>query len=192
MTWCIERKRIETERLILRPFAGEDAAAVQNYVALWDIARMTTRIPHPYPPGAAAEWIASHAAMEAEGGEAVFCICHEDRPIGATSLRRNIPHAEGPDTAEIGYWLAPAYWGRGLATESARALLAHAFDHPLLSALTSGHFQDNPASGRVLAKCGFRPAGDEQSWCEARQGFVTSRRVVLERAAWQAKRALAS
>ena len=192
MTWCIERKRLETKRLVLRPFEAADAEAVQGYVAEWDIARMTTRIPHPYPEGAAAEWIASHAQMEAEQGEAIFCITRDGRPMGATSLRRNNPFDEGPDTAEIGYWLAPAHWGQGLATETARALVTHGFGHPLLSALTSGHFADNPASGKVLAKCGFQPRPDEESWSEARQGFVTSKRLLLEREVWQTRQALAS
>ncbi|NIA68302.1 GNAT family N-acetyltransferase [Pelagibius litoralis] len=192
MTWLIERKRIETERLVLRPFEEADAAVVQTDVANWDIARMTTRIPHPYPAGAAAEWIASHGAAEKRHGEAIFCIAHEDQAVGAISLRRNDPAAVGPDTAEIGYWLTPRVWGRGLATESASALVAHAFDHPQVSGLTSGYFSDNPASGRVLAKCGFQPVDDEETWSEARQKFVTSKRLVLPRAAWQAEMGEAS
>ena len=192
MTWYIERKRIVTERLVLRPFTDADADAVQTYVALWDIARMTTRIPHPYPPGTAAEWIASHAAIEAQQGEAIFCISQDDAVVGAASLNRNNPAAEGAGTAEIGYWLAPQVWGRGLATESARALIAHAFDHPRLSGLTSGYFEDNSASGRVLVKCGFQPAEDEQTWSAARQGFVTSKRLALSRAVWRSQMGLAS
>ncbi len=187
MTWRIERKPIETERLVLRPFEEADAAAVQKNVANWDIARMTTRIPHPYPAGAAAEWIASHGVAEERHGEAVFCIAHEGQAAGAASLRRNNAGAQGPDTAEIGYWLTPRVWGRGLATESARALVAHAFTSPQLSGLTSGYFSDNPASGRVLAKCGFQPVEDEKTWSEARQDFVTSKRLVLPRSVWQAE-----
>lgn len=187
MTWRIERKRIETKRLVLRPFEEADAALVQTDVANWDIARMTTRIPHPYPAGAAAEWIASHGVAEERHGEAIFCIALEGRSVGAISLRRNNPDVQGPDTAEIGYWLTPGVWGQGLATESARALVPHAFTHPQLSGLTSGYFSDNPASGRVLAKCGFQPVEDEKTWSEARQDFVVSKRLVLPRAVWRAE-----
>lgn len=187
MTWLIERKRIATERLVLRPFVSDDAAAVQEYVALWDIARMTTRIPHPYPPGAAAEWIASHGSSEIKAVEAFFCITRDGEPIGAASLRRRLPPVDDADLVEVGYWLAPAHWGAGLATEATRALLAHAFTEPKVKAVTSGHFIDNPASGRVLAKCGFQPlAKDEEQWSEARQDFVTCKRFILEPAVWQA------
>ncbi len=184
MTWCIEREEIASERLLLRPFRAEDAETVQGHVSLWAIARMTTRIPHPYPDSAAAEWIASHATFEAENGETVFCIADGGRVIGAISLRRKNPGLQDPDTAEIGYWLAPGHWGRGYATEAARALLAYAFEEPRLHAVTSGHFGDNPASGRVLAKCGFQPTGDEREWSAARQDFVACKRFVLERAVW--------
>src|SRR3546814_15163490 len=59
--------RIETRRLRLRPFEAADAAAVEDCVGRWEIARMTTRIAHPYPKGAAATWIAGHAAARAPG-----------------------------------------------------------------------------------------------------------------------------
>ncbi|WP_299625669.1 GNAT family N-acetyltransferase [Pelagibius sp.] len=192
MTWCIERREIETERLRLRPFTAADAPAIQAYVSDWDIARMTTRIPHPYPEGAAADWIASHATSETKAGETIFCIARDGQPIGATSLRRRLPPAEESDVLEVGYWLARPHWGQGLATESTRALLAYAFTEPRVSAVTSGHFADNPASGRVLAKCGFRPTANDEEWSEARQGLVGCRRFILERAAWQAALDLAS
>src|SRR3546814_20125805 len=57
--------RIETRRLRLRPFEAADAAAVEDCVGRWEIARMTTRIAHPYPKGAAAPWIAGTAAARA-------------------------------------------------------------------------------------------------------------------------------
>ena len=192
MTWCIERREIETGRLLLRPFTAADAPTIQAHVSTWDIARMTTRIPYPYPAGAAAEWIASHAASETKAGETIFCIARDGQPIGATSLRRRLPPVEESDVLEVGYWLARPHWGQGLATESTRALLAHAFTEPRVSAVTSGHFADNPASGRVLVKCGFQPTADDEEWSEARQSFVVCRRFVLERTAWQAALDLAS
>src|SRR3546814_7093655 len=58
----------------------------------------------------------------------------------------------------MGYWIARPYWGLGFATEAGRQLLhiARAMNLPKLSA---GHFVDNPASGAVLRKLGFRPTG---------------------------------
>src|SRR3546814_10644279 len=66
--------RIESRRLRLRPFEAADAAAVEDCVGRWEIARMTTRIAHPYPKGAAATWIAGHAAARAQGSEHSFAI----------------------------------------------------------------------------------------------------------------------
>ena len=60
---------------------------------------------------------------------------------------------------EIGYWIARSHWGRGYATEAGRAAVAMARDTLRLRKLHSGHFLDNPASGRVLGKLGFRDLG---------------------------------
>src|SRR3546814_13447765 len=85
---------------------------------------MTTRIAHPYPKGAAATWIAGHAAARAQGSEHSFAITlqGEDQPIGAISLR----HSE-PGNLQPGYWLAPHPWRQGLATEAAQAPVVYGF-----------------------------------------------------------------
>ncbi len=173
---------LETERLILRPFAAADAAAVERHVALREVARMTTRIPHPYPAGAAADWIAGHQAAHDDASEYTFCIALKDQPdlpVGAAGLRR----VERGDY-ELGYWLAPAVWGRGLATEAARALVVYGFEKLGTEALQSGHFVDNPASGRVLEKAGFAANGIARQWSAARQDFVDCNRYLLTRETW--------
>lgn len=179
--------RLETERLILRPFAAADAEAVQGCCSRWEIACMTTRIAHPYPEGAAAAWIASHPTASDAGEEHVFCITSkdggEDRPIGAAGL-----HKTGIGNLELGYWLAPECWGHGLATEAAKAMVVLGFEKLQAEALNSGHFTDNPASGRVLEKAGFRANGIARQWSEARQDFVTCDRLLLTRESWQAAR----
>src|SRR3546814_16019835 len=90
--------RIETRRLRLRPFEAADAAAVEDCVGRWEIARMTTRIAHPYPKGAAAPRIAGHAAARAQGSEHSFAITlqGETHPIGAISLRTTAPVTPQP------------------------------------------------------------------------------------------------
>src|SRR5512138_194844 len=178
--------RIETRRLLLRPFAPADAAAVEGYVGRWEIARMTTRIAHPYPEGGAASWIAGHEAARQDGNEYTFAITlqSEDKTIGAVSLR----HAE-PGNWELGYWLAPGHWGQGLAAEAAQAMVVYGFEKLDAEALTSGHFADNPASGRVLEKAGFRANGIARQWSEARQDFVDANRFLLTRESWQRARA---
>jgi RimJ/RimL family protein N-acetyltransferase len=67
---------------------------------------------------------------------------------------------DGPaEQAELGYWIARAHWGRGYATEAARAVLDLAFQGLRLSRIEAGHFADNAPSARVLAKLGFAPQG---------------------------------
>jgi RimJ/RimL family protein N-acetyltransferase len=61
--------------------------------------------------------------------------------------------------AEIGYWLTRDVWGQGYATEAGQAVVSMARDSLRLRRLVSGHFVDNPASGRVLTKLGFHPTG---------------------------------
>jgi len=188
--------RIETERLILRPFVAADAAAAQRYGSLWEIACMTTRIPHPYPEGAAAEWIAGQRAAWEKGAEFTFAIQpgtgepgegHAIEPaVGAISLRKL-----EPGNFELGYWLAPARWGQGLATEAARAMVVYGFEKLGAEALNSGHFVDNPASGRVLEKAGFAANGIARQWSEARRDFVDANRFLLTRETWEKARAYA-
>jgi len=180
--------RLETEHLILRPFEAEDAEAVQRYVSLWEIARMTSRIPHPYPDDAAAEWITSHESQRASGREHTFCVVLKsapEAPIGACGLR-----FLEKGNWEIGYWLAPEHWGRGLATEAAKALVVYGFEKLEAEALNSGHFVDNPASGRVLEKAGFAANGIARQWSEARQDFTDSNRFLLTRETWEKARSL--
>jgi RimJ/RimL family protein N-acetyltransferase len=142
---------LTTDRLVLRPFRVGDAAAVQRHCGNWNIARMLARVPHPYTRAQAEAWIASHPAAGESGAEHVFCIEYGGEAIGSIGLRRI---EDG--VYDLGYWLGAPWWGRGLATEAARRIVRFAVDELCAARLTSGHFADNPASGRVLEKCGFR------------------------------------
>ena len=61
--------------------------------------------------------------------------------------------------AELGYWFSRSYWGHGIVTEAAAAVVSYGFEHLKLSTITSGFFVENPASGRVLRKLGFVETG---------------------------------
>jgi len=150
---------IKTDRLTLRPVQMSDAETVAALAGDCDVARMTSRIPHPYSLGQAQAWI-EHATG---GAEIVFAILHEGRLIGCTGYM-----PEGDGSAEVGYWIGKPYWNRGFATEAVRAVVAHAFGQSGIHTLDAGHFVDNPASARVLQKLGFAKL-DEGLWpCEAR------------------------
>ncbi|MFN7950397.1 MAG: GNAT family N-acetyltransferase [bacterium] len=148
---------LETARLILRPFQASDAPAVQRLAGAREIADTTLAIPHPYPDGAAAEWIATHAARFAAGTLAPFAVVTraDGLLVGATGLALVMAHAQG----ELGYWIGHADWGRGYATEAARALLDFGFRGLGLHRIQARHLTRNPASGRVMEKLGMRFEG---------------------------------
>lgn len=167
---------LKTERLLLRPFRMEDAHAVHTHCGNWNIARMLTRVPHPYRRDLAEIWIGRHEEDWRSGAEVTFCIDLDGDVIGAISLRRS---AGG--TYELGYWLGEPWWSKGFATEAARGAVRFAFEELGADKLTSGHFLDNPASGRVLEKCGFRYTGESMEPSEARGEAVAHRNFECKR-----------
>jgi RimJ/RimL family protein N-acetyltransferase len=162
----LELPHIKTERLLLRPFTLADAKEVQRLAGDRDIASTTASIPHPYDDGVAEQWIAMHQQRFAEGTWLNLAItCHrEGAVVGALGLRFELEH----DRAELGYWIGKPYWGRGYATEAARALLQYGFDKLGLHRIYARHFTRNPASGKVLYKIGMTHEGHrrqhEKKW----------------------------
>ena len=146
-----------TARLLLRPFAAEDAPTVEALVSAREVAEGTLTIPHPYPAGTAAAWIARQAAVwEAGTGVTYALVAHEDGAlVGAMGLAIAPAHRR----AELGYWVGVPHWNRGYATEAGRALLAYAFGPLELHRVEAHHFVRNPASGRVMQKLGMRHEG---------------------------------
>jgi RimJ/RimL family protein N-acetyltransferase len=164
----LEPVDIATERLRLRRFNRADAALIELYCSDPRVARMTERIPHPYPPGLAESFIRRVAAGTAdEVGWAIDAGEGEENGMIGTIMLR-LP---APGTARIGYWLAPAYWGTGYATEAAEAVVGFA-ERARLREVTARVFQDNAASIRVLLRAGFAYTGDGETWSVARGGMV--------------------
>jgi RimJ/RimL family protein N-acetyltransferase len=164
---------LATRRLILRPLRLLDASEIARFAGDWDVARMTGRIPYPYSREMAAGWIADLGP-----DEGVWAIevkdAAEQRRIGASPAGCCGYVATGDGSAEIGYWIAKPAWGRGYATEAARALVSHCFRTLRFARLTSSHFVDNPASGRVIEKLGFRRTGETVAHAEARKEDVAA------------------
>lgn len=143
---------LETARLILRPFQYTDGADVERLAGDRAIADTTKHIPHPYPEGAAAVWIATHADLWAAGTGAPFAIVERatEALIGGIGL---VIH-NASRSAEMGYWIGVPYWNKGYASEAARALLAFGFGLGL-HRIHAHHLARNPASGRVMQKIGM-------------------------------------
>lgn len=163
--------QMRSQRLSYRPIEPSDAGRVTALVGDWDIARMTSRIPHPYSLIDADLWIASIGE-----DEYVRVVELDGKLIGAVGY---IEAKTGE--AEIGYWIGKPWWGHGYATEAARALVDYCFASGRFQRLTCGHFYDNPASARVIAKLRFRRIGKGAQWCEARQAQVETVRYARRR-----------
>ena len=148
---------LETERLVLRPYLMADAPSVQQVCGDRAIADTTLAIPHPYPDGAAEQWISTHAESFRQGTEVTLAITLKpDRPvIGSVALSVNKKHQRG----ELGYMVAREHWNRGYCTEAARALMSFGFSTLGLDRIQAAHFPRNPASGRVMQKLGMTREG---------------------------------
>lgn len=142
---------VRTDRLFLRPAWLEDAPELTRAIAHEPVVRMLARVPWPYGEEHARAWIATPKdpyfpsllmTLPGEGGRIVGCVGMHAKPNGP----------------EVGYWVEPGSWGRGYATEGLGGLLglARTLGH---RRVVSRHAADNPASGRVLRKTGFRPTG---------------------------------
>jgi len=143
---------LETERLVLRAPRLGDAKSVAVLANDRRIAENTLRIPHPYTLADAQAFL---TAANASGGEIVFLItAREGTVLGCCGIGK----LDG-EYPEIGYWLGVPFWGKGYATEAARALIDHAFGELGYDVLVSGARVSNPASRRVLQKCGFEWTG---------------------------------
>jgi RimJ/RimL family protein N-acetyltransferase len=145
-----------TERLLLRPGWAEDAPALTRAVAHEDIVRNLAQLPWPYREADARWYLDNLHGMGAP--EFLIFERHGARAlVGAVGLHEDPDAPDGPP--EIGYWIAPEHWGKGYATEAAAAVIRAARDTLRLRTVSSAYFIDNPASGRVLQKLGFRPTG---------------------------------
>jgi RimJ/RimL family protein N-acetyltransferase len=145
---------LTTARLILRPFALEDAPAVQQLAGAREVADTTLNIPHPYRDGVAEAWILTHRQLYRVGVLANFAVVlrGSEELLGAVGLRIEAMHGR----AELGYWIGVPHWGKGFCTEAARAVLDYGFNVLGLVRVHASHLKRNPASGRVMQKLGMR------------------------------------
>ena len=174
MTLAETIPRIETGRLTLRAPAARDIGAIATLANDFDIARMTTRLPHPYHR-ADAEMFIERAQTIDPAREAVFVI--ELPGEGAVGVLGLHPHgAFGP---EIGYWIGRPYWGRGIAREAAAAVMDWTAREWRRRVVVAGYFADNPASGRVLERAGFLYTGEIQQRYSAARGETAATRMMV-------------
>jgi RimJ/RimL family protein N-acetyltransferase len=169
-----------TERLTLRPPWPEDAPALADAIGHEAVVQMLARAPWPYLLDDATAWTgAPHAPDEVR----FLIFAHGNGTpdlVGAIGIDR--------ENRELGYWITPSAWHRGYATEAGRAVVAIARDGLRLPHLRASWFTDNPASGRVLEKLGFRDAGRVAQPSLARGGLAPATLMTLGLAAEPCRR----
>lgn len=163
---------IAAGRFVLRPVRRSDAGLFAMYAGDKRVAEGTRSIPHPLPPGAAEAFVTR--AMTGKGEEQVWVMDGSTNGLaevlGVISLKRMDEGKWNRDQSEIGYWVAPAFWNTGFASEAVRAMVEA---NPLNSrTIFAEVFQDNPGSARVLTNAGFQYLGDAETFSVARNARV--------------------
>ena len=143
----------------LTEFRDCDKDALVEHLSNREIYRRTLRLPFPYTPSDAEKWFAIVAETKKHLGQPVHWAIRESSHgvIGGVGL--DGLSADQSHRAEIGYWLAQPFWGRGIMTSVVRAICQHAFETLGLEKITAQVFAGNNASARVLEKCGFELEG---------------------------------
>ncbi|WP_315728528.1 MULTISPECIES: GNAT family N-acetyltransferase [unclassified Bradyrhizobium] len=171
----IAPRSLHTDRLVLRPTCSSDAGRAFDIQSDWEVARMLRTMSFPPSRDEVGRWFADHV-HHWEAGEAYrFAVELEGQMIGMAYL-----DAIADGEANLGYWLDRAHWGQGYAFEAAQALILFGFNDVRLLKLRAGHAYDNPASGRVLAKLGFKPLDIVQRDSLSRGETIMQHRYVLE------------
>jgi len=168
---------LETERLVLRAPRLGDAKSIAALANDRRIAENTSQLPYPYRLTDAHEYI-SRVSQFATGAAFVITL-RGGGVIGGCGLM-----APGDDNTEIGYWLGVKHWGKGYATEAVRAVIDHVFADHDCEALQSAARVTNPASRRVLEKCGFQWTGAGLLRIRALNSSAPVDRFRLERGLW--------
>ncbi|MEL6948118.1 MAG: GNAT family N-acetyltransferase [Pseudomonadota bacterium] len=164
-----------TRRLTLRPPLDVDAEAIVRGLSDIDVASRLTSVPQPYSEKDARDWIARNRSNP----EKCKYTVHREQLIGVVSVH------EKYDTPTLGYWFAKPFWGKGYATEAARAVLARAFRVYRTDVIESYAFEDNVASLRVMEKLGFEAIGKGETFCKALGTTKPDVKTKLKRAAFE-------
>lgn len=158
---------IETERFILRPPRASDVGLLSMYAGDERVARNSRSLPHPLPPGATEAFI--ERANNPKRDKRVWVLdgaAHGlSEVLGIIALK-----PLDRDQCEVNFWVAPSFWGTGLARTAVRALIEA---NPLKAKTVFAEiFQDNPASARVLTATGFEYIGDAETFSISRAARV--------------------
>ena len=171
---------IQTQRLHLRPLTVKDAPALYAAVNDFDVIKMTATwkwpIDEAFVRGCLVKWQKGRGKTQLGFGVFVDDVLIGDMGGGIEVHREN-----GQEVIFIGYMIGKKWWGRGYVTEAVKTLCPLLWSRLGPYDIYAEHFFDNPASGRVLEKCGFRHIGAAPlQWCEARQKKIPGEQFMLK------------
>ncbi len=178
--------RVETKRLWLRWPRVQDAPAIERLAASKDVAEMTGILPHPYPGGEAERFVFEHRKQNAIGARLSFAITPREAPqrflgwIGSRAL----PAGRAGGRCSLGYWLGEPSWGAGYATEAAHGIIDAIFSFTEIAEIEASARVINPASRRVLEKCGFQFVTSQMMELPELKGGVPVDTFMLPRSTW--------
>lgn len=145
---------IETKRLVLRPYRFEDVEDVMSYATDEEWSRYLP-VPRPYSPRDAIQFIARMTLLDRTVHPS-WAMVADQRVIGGINIRFDFRNLVG----EMGWSISRPFWGRGLTTEAARAVMNAAFGtHPQLNCIRAMADVRNLASHRVMEKIGMSREG---------------------------------
>jgi RimJ/RimL family protein N-acetyltransferase len=176
--------RLETRRLWLRWPRLSDVQAIVRLAGEKAVAEMTARIPHPYDPQDAERFVFMARKSNADGQGLQLAITPKGRPNSLIGVVGIGPSPDG-GRPHLGFWLGTPAWGQGHATEAARALIDAFFAYGEGSEITASVRVINPASRRVLEKCGFSYQGSGLVELPERGGLYPAEHFRLDRRAWE-------
>lgn len=163
---------LHTARLILRPTRPDDAPCFALGVSDFAVARWLTPMPFPFTLAMASDWL--RAAPAGTNEKTMFIIDLPGRGlIGSIAL-----------ADELGFWIARPHWGKGYATEAARAVIDWHFATSTGSHISASAQHDNSVSLRVKSRLGFEPIGHEMRFSHALQHNVQHVLTRLTRERW--------
>lgn len=177
---------LETERLVLRAPRIEDITSVAELANNRKIAEMTANLPYPYKPSDARAFVETLGSVENGATFAVFL--KREGLLAFTGMCSFGQRAPEP-APEIGYWIGEPFWGLGIATEAVRAVIDYAFSETDMTQILGSARVVNPASRRILEKCGFQWSGVGLCRVKALGASVPVDRFQLDRRTWASLRA---
>jgi RimJ/RimL family protein N-acetyltransferase len=170
----------DSERLRLDALRQDDLTDIVFLANNRRIATMVASMPHPFTVADGRNLIAAAATRTVNRAKFAIRMRSTGRFIG--EIGYGTLDEDGP--MHLGYWIGEPFWGQGYATEAAQAMIDHVFSTTRIDRLTGAARVTNPASRRVLVKCGFQFVDQGMIVSRGAGGPVSVDRFALERSTW--------